>query len=367
MIMYMKKNEIIKEEIKDFIKLHSKENIKPIMNFINKFDEWNKVSFKNDITNADDDGSYRIIEYIKNITTSLTITIPNMIINNVDSNYINPKHWNLSENDYEKIEEYANNYLNIFSTFYHTNISELLKKIEQKCQNTLLFQSLLLCFSDIHLSNDKTIKSILNSESCKLLHNYCFLNVMKQFILLSDEEYADKIKSVFNENDIDDFEDENSKQLREEMLLGIKNNSQEQICSLLISSINIFSTYKTTIDVNYNNIMNNVNKSKEKEKREITMKLKDLSDDARKVAFKKKNLKLDEWNMGQQKGLTTYVKDWVDTGEERDYMDLEQPIILEEGEEGEDVYLNDEDKENNDLGNLADDDDYGDNDGDEGF
>ena len=97
------------------------------------------------------------------------------------------------------------------------------------------------------------------------------------------------------------------------------------------------------------------------------MKLKDLSDDARKVAFKKKNLKLDEWNMGQQKGLTTYVKDWVDTGEERDYMDLEQPIILEEGEEGEDVYLNDEDKENNDLGNLADDDDYGDNDGDEGF
>jgi hypothetical protein len=361
------KNEIIKEEIKDFIKLHSKENIKPIMNFINKFDEWNKVSFKNDITNADDDGSYRIIEYIKNITTSLTITIPNMIINNVDSNYINPKHWNLSENDYEKIEEYANNYLNIFSTFYHTNISELLKKIEQKCQNTLLFQSLLLCFSDIHLSNDKTIKSILNSESCKLLHNYCFLNVMKQFILLSDEEYADKIKSVFNENDIDDFEDENSKQLREEMLLGIKNNSQEQICSLLISSINIFSTYKTTIDVNYNNIMNNVNKSKEKEKREITMKLKDLSDDARKVAFKKKNLKLDEWNMGQQKGLTTYVKDWVDTGEERDYMDLEQPIILEEGEEGEDVYLNDEDKENNDLGNLADDDDYGDNDGDEGF
>ncbi len=39
------------------------------MNFINKFDEWNKVSFKNNITNMEDDNSYRIIEFIKNITS----------------------------------------------------------------------------------------------------------------------------------------------------------------------------------------------------------------------------------------------------------------------------------------------------------
>ena len=362
------KNEIIKEEIKSFIEQNSKDNLKPVMNFINNFNDWRDISFKNNITNMNDDKSYRIIEFIKNISTSLTSIIPNMIINNLDSNNVVPKHWNLSDIDNDKIIEYKNAYFNNFSKFYHTNMTSLLAKIEQKCQNTLVFQSLLSCFSDIHLSNDKTIKSILNSETCIILHNYCFLNIIKQFILLSDEDYADKIKSVLID-DTDDYEDDDSKRYKEEILLGVKSDLKSQISSLLITAINTFSNYKNTINVNYDNIMNNVNRSKEREKNEITQRLKDLSDEARKTAFKKKNLKLDEWNMGQQKGLTTYVKNWIDSGEERDFMDIEQSIQVEgeEVKEGEDVYLIDEEQENNFLGNLAEDDDFGDNDGDEGF
>ena len=200
------------------------------------------------------------------------------------------------------------------------------------------------------------------------MYNYCFLNIIKQFILLSDEDYADKIKSVLID-DTDDYEDDDSKRYKEEILLGVKSDLKSQISSLLITAINTFSNYKNTINVNYDNIMNNVNRSKEREKNEITQRLKDLSDEARKTAFKKKNLKLDEWNMGQQKGLTTYVKNWIDSGEERDFMDIEQSIQVEgeEVKEGEDVYLIDEEQENNFLGNLAEDDDFGDNDGDEGF
>ena len=94
-----------------------------------------------------------------------------------------------------------------------------------------------------------------------------------------------------------------------------------------------------------------------------------------------KNLKLEKWSKGLQKGLTQYVQKTYD--EER--AELEKQTLNEiklnkmdvVGEMNQDIYnfeLDEQeradaeiDREVNDLSGLADDDDYGDRDGDEDF
>ena len=368
------KNESLKQEINDFIKNHVKQNTKVQTDFIDNLEKWNEISHKNYITNIADDTSYRTIDFIKNITNILVLTLTNMIINKQDLHENVPKHWNLSDNDNSKIRDSISVYFNNYSRFYYGDFVSLLLKIEKKCENTLILQSLIPCFSDIEINESKTIKSVLNCETCKLIHSFLFYSIVKQFILLSDEYYIEKTNENFSDDIIDDNLD------TEELLLGNKITYQEEISIFLSTTFEMFSNYKQRLNVTYNDIMNTVNKAKEREKRDFTdIKLKQLSDEARKVNFQKKLLQLDEWNLGNQKGLTTYVKDFKDTGESETFMDMNiydnsdmydnQNLETEiyNAENDVDVYQQLEEQETFDISHLAEDDDYGENDGDEGF
>lgn len=368
------KNEILKQEILTFLSQNSKDDINNTIHFVKNYNQWKEISNKNDITNPHDDSTYKILNYTKNIACFLSEVLPNMLINKLDLNETVPKHWNLSDDDNNKVRDYMSYNFNYFSKYYHTVITDPIRKIEQKCVNVNIFTSLLPCKSDIILHDGKTLKSVLNCETCKLIHNYCLLGIMKQYVLLSDEDYIEKTRDNF----VEDFVNNNEN--IDEILLGNKVNLQEEIASFLITAIQTFIEYKKIVDVSYDEIMNTVNKAKEKEKRDFTeVKLKQLSDEARKVNFKKKLLQLDEWNLGNQKGLTSYVKGWQDTGEAQNFMDMniydnsdmiDNPILQQEifnSENDIDVYQQDEERENYSMSHLAEDDDYGENDGDEGF
>ena len=163
------------------------------------------------------------------------------------------------------------------------------------------------------------------------------------------------------------------KEYDDEILLGTKLYNQQEITNLLVSSLNMFQDYKIILNINYDEIMHNVNKAKEKEKKSFTQKFKDLSQEARNVKYLIKNLQLDEFNLGNQKGLITYVKDFKDTGESSVFMDmydntyLQNEISNSENQDDNHIYTQLEESENNDMSHLAEDDDFGENDGDEGF
>ena len=136
---------------------------------------------------------------------------------------------------------------------------------------------------------------------------------------------------------------------------------------------------KNIINFNYENIMEKILRSKEKEKDLITDHLKELTDEERKVENILKNQKLDKWGKGLTKGLTQYVADNYD--DERDA--LEQQAIKEKKlginsavtDMNKDIYefdmINEDaiaeeiENEEYNLDGLPEDDDYGDNDGDE--
>jgi hypothetical protein len=127
--------------------------------------------------------------------------------------------------------------------------------------------------------------------------------------------------------------------------------------------------------------MERVLRSKEKEKDVMTNYLKDKTDEEREVDNLLKNHKLEKWGKGLQKGLREYQKETYD--EERDAMDKQAIDDMKLGESNlvtemnRNIYSMDQqqeqadaeniEKEAFDMGDQADDDDYGDNDGDEAY
>ena len=112
-------------------------------------------------------------------------------------------------------------------------------------------------------------------------------------------------------------------------------------------------------------------KYKEVEKSEITTYLRDISDELREIENVMKNQKLGKWSKGQTKGLVTYTAETYD-GEiiQQDLRDQDTlgVIDIETSEAmSEFSVANNINEEVDNLAFLADDDDYGERDGDEGF
>ena len=99
--------------------------------------------------------------------------------------------------------------------------------------------------------------------------------------------------------------------------------------------------------------------------------LRDISDELREIENMQKNLKLGKWSKGQTKGLVTYTADTYD-GEmlQQDIRDttIQGDVDISSSEQQQQDFVDAEiSREVNDLGFMADDDDYGERDGDEGF
>ena len=144
-------------------------------------------------------------------------------------------------------------------------------------------------------------------------------------------------------------------------------------CDLLSESFKTVNLDKTSI---YEKVLF----SKEKEKDEITLYLKELTEEERKIENELKKNKLGKWNKGITKGVVEYVGDVYDS----ELHNLERTAMIERKADSDEVsaenrhiYMeefeeqfasNSEiEEEVNDLTHLANDDDFGENDGDENY
>ena len=153
------------------------------------------------------------------------------------------------------------------------------------------------------------------------------------------------------------------------------------MASYLYKTLVITEKRKKDIDYNFEQVMEKINRSKEKEKDNVTMYMRNLDEDSLRVEDTFKNLKLEKWSKGLQKGLTQYVKKTYD--EERNELEKQTINEMKMGkmdvvsEMNQDIYnfeLDEQEradaeieKEVNDLSGLAEDDDFGDKDGDEEY
>lgn len=362
------------DEILTFLKNNSEisnRRIKPILNFIKNITKW-EIGGSDSFLLEEDETNFKNITFIKNTITSLISLFPNLIINQVEhSNIKIPKHWKLSalhnldvynilSTEYSELKEfYGNDILNhILKLFYNKNLL------------FLTFIELIPIYATVRTEQTKT-KPVFNNKVTSLLYKYLFINVIYSFIQILDEPMIIMTKKFVDDDEL----------LEMDIQQGEVQQKQQLVANYLIKCVGILITQQKSLDLNYESIMDKVTRAKRKEREKFTTYGKDLNPDEMKVQNVMKQHKLERWSKGLDKGTTQYVQQTYDEerkqlesdtlnemklGEIDDVTTMNQDIYSFEVSEQERV-VQEIDNEVNDLSHLAEDDDFGDNDGDEGY
>ena len=310
---------------------------------------------------------YKIKNYIQNILHDIINIFPNMIINSnqYDKHYI-PRHWRLSNKHNMDIQDILKeNYKNLSSFYDNEILKEYLNLINDRLKYNLLFAELT---NYLIPYENKTTQHVIDDELFYLLMEFYFLNAITTYINnINDTLRKDEFTSFATSNAVDetlvDFDPETN------LLSDTNNNKKQSVALLLNEYFLILNSYKECIDLNYNQMMDKILRSKEREKEGFTKFLKDLTDEERDIENVKKNLKLGDWSLGLQKGLTQYVKETYD--QERELIDknVDDYSTVYKTTQQDDLdtsfsknYLIQEEQEINDLSHLGDDDDRGEED-----
>jgi len=303
-------NKVMKKNIISFITLNCSDyskHKKNIENTINGFINWEVDSKSEMDVSISDDTTYNSINFVKNYMQNMLNIFPAIIMNKVDYKNIKmPKYWGLSTYHEGNIRTYIKDYYEKLRVFYDNSILyNILTTVQQKCKNLILLADATPYLTKITYKGSNT-HSIFDKRTSMLLFENYLLQALTEYTLLAND---DKMVSL----DVDDVDVDTAEHK------GNKKQLRTKTANLLVAYLNIMSDHKDVVDLTYDKIMDNVFKSKEREKDTFTDKLEAMTDEERNVDTMLKINKLGAWGKGLQKGLTTYVPESYDA--DREYMD----------------------------------------------
>jgi hypothetical protein len=279
-----------------------------------------------------DNVRYNSLKFIKEFMRNMIVVFPTMILNKVDFNSVKiQKYLKLSGNHERDIANSIRDYYATLRPFYDDEkLTNVLTTIQTKCNNLLLLALETPSFTDI-VYKGKSVHNIFDKRtSIMLFENYVLQTFMTYANLAGDEEMVNLSmpESDMNEDDslvtteqleLANTAMEPKEQLADIVLSGNLSDLKERVARLLITFLNIMRQHKGLVDMSYENIMDVLFKTKEKEKDSFTDRLKAMNDEERNVDTALKINKLGAWNKGLKKGLTQYVAE--DYDDERDEME----------------------------------------------
>lgn len=326
--------------------------------------------FQTYINNWDDDNLHKIASFVSSSIQLMTHIIPNIIINNTSSNNRFPKTFeNLSIYDQLKINESQTSNFNDFEQFKQDNVlTLLLYSIKNKTIDLQLFLRTIPIQEPI-MKNGKEFFSLFDKSTIKLLMEYIFLSVIHEYIIATNDEEllrTDMIEKKKTAQELILERQDISLQLQTELLdineqnesydeineiqiqIGNKEELKTKCAKLMINMINNISSHKKRVDMSYTTISNNIRKKKEIEKNRIVRRFENLSKNEVEIEKMRKKYKLDEWNVGQQRGLFVYDAKVSD----RERIEQEDEIMIETDKYGQqpDDVEDEEDIEDDDMG-----------------
>ena len=385
-----KENDKMKTDITKFLLTHGRSTSKemaPVMEFINESTIWTPLREEENVQfqNIEHNSVYRILEFILDCINNLCYIYPNIILRKTEYDKIKiNKHWGFSEDHNADIKKMIMSYYSFLPQFYDENFESILVNIQEECKNIFVLCTIIPCFSPINIpSSDKTVVSIFDKVTATFLYEYCLLKIYSYYINnvttignMSASSGKDvRFSEVSTDAEIDDIRTGNYGD-EEDIVDGVRLESSEKIASLLIIFTKRFMTNKSNINLSYEDIMKKISRSSDKEKTIKTTRLKEFTEEQRDINKLFKSHKLGEWGKGLQKGLTQYVKETYD--EERSEIFGINGANIQSGNFDMNTHFTDEvvqqllddeaiEAEEMSISHLPDDDDYGENDGDEGY
>ena len=403
-----KTNKVLKEGVFEFIKSNSKlsrtsiRNVKAIIDGLMKWEkmgdeletegeaetEAETAAEKNQEHSISDNIRYNSLKFIKEFMRNMIVVFPTMILNKVDFNSVKiQKYLKLSTNHERDIANSIRDYYATLRPFYDDEkLEKILTTIQTKCNNLLLLAMETPSFTDIFYKG-KSVHNVFDKRTSIMLFENYVLQALMTYANLADNEEMVNLSMPESDSNEDDAivtteqielavtAIEPKEQVSDIILSGNLADLKERVAKLLIAFLNIMRQHKGLVDMSYENIMDILFKTKEKEKDTFTDRLKAMNDEERDVDTALKINKLGAWNKGLKKGLTQYVAE--DYDDERDEMEklaqVEKTVrrnkqVSEENmAQFVDDYLDEErndeeiDREDNDLSGLrgeGDDSDY---------
>ena len=338
-------NDLMVASINDFVQrspVIKKDEFKFFKECIDSISDFQETG-DNMVIESQDETVFKMMTFIKNSLRCLTREFPNIIINKVDNaNVVIPKHWGLSDKHTGDIRSIINNhYVSLYEFYDIEDVEVILQQFIRATRDTDILAKLTEFYAPLSItrpqaqSEQKYIYSTMERRLTIRLFKYYFYSTLTTLISLKDDDEVlikRKVKKVAEE-DLGEseltttehaFDAQNGDITELEIVSGEKKDIADNIAKLLNAFVSIICNDKKVINYNYKGMMDKVLRSKEKEKDDITFKLKEMTDEEREVETIFKNQKLERWNKGLQKGLVSYQKDTYD--EEREAMEKQMKM-----------------------------------------
>ena len=384
-----RENEALKTQVVEFVRENSglsKAKMAAFVDYLNNLGNWAAHGGAASQTVEDNLIRERGIVFLRNSITDLVCVFPAMVANEVDyKNAVVPRHWKLSQRHAADVAGLISKYYTPLARFYGDGeITPVLERVLKSCDRFRNFAAVFPVF-EAAASGDYTV---FNPRTGLLMMEHLVLLAYTKYIA-AVEARADGgvgvgvgasataasgsiVSNLVVEEEIGNIDEI-------DVVSGELIELRGKVSNLLVAMTTMFAGAKRTLNYSHEEVIDRVTISREKEKDQVTQRLKELSDEEREIETLLKKHKLGAWSKGLAKGITQYDQETYD--EEREAMEKQIAIERELGQNDQvtamnrDIYAADlvaEDaaaaaieREEMDLGHLAEDDDYGDMDGDE--
>ena len=278
----------------------------------------------NIVIEREDETVYKMINFIKKSIYNITRVFPNMIINKVEHNNIGqPKHWKLSKIHEADLKNILKNYYSVLPEFYGGSefISTHLHAFIQRTQDIELLVKNTMFYAPIPLGENKYMFSIFDRRLSIMLFKFYYLTVLTELM-----DVKPPTELSLEASDSRDKRQRGRSTITEMNLSeGLNKDQTNSAANLIVAFTRMIQDDKSVINYSYSDIMEKVNRSKEKEKNIITDRFKNMTEEERDAENLLKNNKLGAWSKGLKKGVFAYDAENYD--EEREAM--ERQTILE--------------------------------------
>lgn len=271
--------------------------------------------------------------FIKNAIQNMGRIYPEILKNGAEISKKVPKHWGLSSFHEGDIVKFITKYYQRLEKFKGDRVlGQLLDTVSDRFLDVWLFVQHIPMRPDVvkvvaEGEKPRRFHALFDNYTLNQLMSYCFYSVLYEYILASQdvellradvqESKATRRATIKRGRDSaalrsipeGAIDDENDTLQQVDIIVDDPDVLKGRVCDLLLVYLEIEEDDKKAVDFSYEQIIQRVRRSKEKEKRDIIERLGDMSIEERKVEDMFKNYRLGRWNVGQQAGLIRYDKD----------------------------------------------------------
>ena len=369
------------EEIVTFL---SNMNVtKGVERFMDTMTNWKLRGEDIYITRADET-SITVFTFYDTFIKNIMQVYPNMIIKGVDYKDVAiPKHWKLSDRHIRDVRDLIFGETSALQKYYKDNtLFPILESIQKHSRDIIDLMNATNLFADLILTDNTIQATIINGNIINKLIKfyvlcsfYIYVKSLDTIVTIEGEDDESDLLGLVDDGGVEDS-------IRDQIIAGRKEQLNKKIATLLGTYISIIESQKKKLDLNNEDIVKNVLKAKEKEKNKITKRLGDLTVEEREVENILKNQRLGNWSLGQTRALYEYDAEQYDKERQEIEDDMLMELRLNRNDEvtgrNREIYRLEAIEEqvqrervNAELmasfAAMADDDDYGERDGDEGY